>query len=127
LAGFFEYGDESSGSGATELVSWRLSVSESDDAIVVLMAESGQVCVCLQSDGRFCVIAFIKNMAPIAFRIFVSLVPLFINRCYTFRTLNSTFRRNAAIHVLPTAKHKRFISTDFDGSCNIGYNHSTVS
>jgi hypothetical protein len=59
----------------------------------------------LESDCRFCVDAFGRNLASVAVKMFSNLIYC-IKKCYTFCTFNDICKYNAAVDFI-VARHKK--------------------
>jgi hypothetical protein len=69
----------------------------------------------LESDGRFCVGAFGRNLASVAVKMFSRSIH-FIKKFYECRTFNAICKDNAAINCINTSTQKRLIFVNFDES-----------
>jgi hypothetical protein len=76
------------------------------------MVGSGVVCVCLESDRRFCEGAFGMNLVSVAVNMFSHLI-YFIKIFYTFCTSNAICKDNVAINCSAVQHKKKVQSRQF--------------
>jgi hypothetical protein len=69
----------------------------------------------MESGGRFCVVAFDRNLASVAVKIFSHLI-YFIKKLYKCCTFNAVCKDNAAINCIIFQHKKVSFPVNFDGS-----------